>query len=179
MVMPYDISGINIVLVLTVSALSLLYFYSGIAVPVQLIPKGSLPRASENNSFLGAASGLLGGMGASIFLLGLLFKIMHWPFANIQIYIGLPMICLSLLVSLLQVRKNNLKIHNAMIKRMSVFALLGILLVLYPGSWDNYRYRNHPQYLHALNAWKADPGNQELRHTMEKELERMKAEDPK
>ncbi|MBI1223361.1 MAG: hypothetical protein GC180_12210 [Bacteroidetes bacterium] len=175
--LPYDIPGMTMLLVLLISLLSILYFYSGLSISRGFRLKGVFPTATSGTSKTDVFIGLLGGLGASAALMGILFKVMHWPGAGMEMMLGLLLSLISLIGSLFKFRSDTSGLYKALLKRLSVIVIIGIYLMLFPLRWDMYRYQNHPSYLKALFEWRQDPQNPNLKAKFDAELMKLEKRD--
>ena len=108
LVMKYSlIAGGDIILILAISLLSILYYAFGFAFFNHIHLRQVFKKTSYKRSSTSRIIGGVGvGIGLSVVCLGCLFKIEHWPGADINLYIGLTTLFVVIIISLLKFFKN-------------------------------------------------------------------------
>lgn len=124
----------SILLVLTLSGLAILYFGFGFYL-------FSLNNLKEQNLPLSIAGGVFLSMG----IIGILFKLMYWPGADMMLVIPLPLILMFFLLPFFFFKNSDIRrYYHRMQIRTGVVGLLCLVLYFTPNStllalqhWDN------------------------------------------
>jgi hypothetical protein len=109
--------GASVSLVLGMISLALVY--------VPMLIRANMKEHMSNRSALMITSG---GMGATLFVLGLLFKIMHWPGANIMLIISPAFIFLGYFLLYLLDRTIDAETKTAHLRKAYSVVIIGCLL---------------------------------------------------
>lgn len=117
---------------------------------------------------------IIAGFSISALLIGIVFKIMYWPGAAINL---IACISASLVVLILAVIKYFYKkedFYRRMIVRFAPSIVIGVfLLLLSRADLVKFQYRNYPQYAKAFLEREEDPTNEEKRIKERLEWDRM------
>lgn len=156
--------GGSILTVLTFSALSVFYLYFGFALFNDVPLKQIFQQSSYTHINKGRIIGAVGvGIALSATTGGLMFKFQSWPGAKINLGIGVFALFLVTIVGLFKYSKNRSPYYTNIFKRVVLFGALALTLLFIPKkTWLNFKYRNNPAYVEALEKAMADPGNAEL-----------------
>ncbi|NOU61389.1 hypothetical protein [Marinifilum caeruleilacunae] len=157
------------------TGLSLLYMYLSFALFNnisfrQILKKESYQEVSRIRIF----ATVLTGMALSVCLIGILFKLLLYPFAEINLITGLNGLSIAIIVSAIMyvIRKD--KFYVSILKRIMIVGAVGILFTLTSREQIiDIKYRNHPEHKEALKKAWADPENQELWKKAEEESLKM------
>jgi len=127
---------------LTLAALSGILFF---------IPALALSRLSDQENKAKRPVYILGGVGAVLFVAGLLFKIQHWPLATVFLLIGIFLLCFLAIPMFTWLTWK----EESHISPKFIFMVIGFLLVVIPGAMltlsmqqsyqDNYFPNNDQQ----------------------------------
>jgi len=172
------IPGGGVLTVLTLSTLSMIYFYLGFA----LFNDIRLRKIFKKDSYKEISSlRILGAVGAGLALsmttIGLMFKFQSWPGADFNLGAGLLGLLIVTIIGLTKYSKNKSDYYPRIFKRAAIFGGLGLLLFLTPKtSWVELKYRNHPEYVDALKKAMANPNNKELWDNVEIDRQKMNNE---
>jgi hypothetical protein len=169
------IPGGGVLTVLTLSALSMIYFYFGFAlfndIRLRIIFKKDSYKEISSLKILGAVGA---GLALSMTTIGLMFKFQSWPGADINLGAGLFGLLIVTIVGLIKYSKNKSGYYTKIFKRAAIFGGLGLLLMLAPKTnWIELKYRNHPEYVDALKKAMAAPDKKELWNNVEIERQKM------
>lgn len=103
------------------------------------------------------------GIGLAILCSGILFKLQHWPGAEINLKAGLVITLIVLLISFIRFMKNKNDFYKRIFKRIALFGEFGLILALTSDiTIEKIIYRNHPDYINAFVDSKENPDNTEL-----------------
>lgn len=172
------IPGGGVLTVLTLSTLSMIYFYLGFA----LFNDIKLRRIFKKDSYKEISSlRILGAVGAGFALsmttIGFMFKFQSWPGADFNLGAGLVGLLIVTIIGAIKYSKNKSNYYIRIFKRTAILGGLGLILMLIPKtSWIELKYRNQPEYVEALKKAMADPDNKELWDNVETERQKMNNE---
>lgn len=172
------VPGGSALTVLTLSALAILYMYFSFA----LFNNVSLRNVSKKGTFAGLGKLRIIGAAASgvalaLTIIGIMFKIQFWPGGEIQLRIGLLGLVIVSAIGIFKYIKTKSPFYVNILKRIIIVGGLGLILVLSPKlSWFEIRYRNHPEYVEAMQKATANPENEELWEKVEIERKKMNNE---
>ena len=158
------VSGGGLIVVVSYTALSTLYFYFGFA----LFNNIRLRHVFKKESYVGVSSGrIIGGIAMgisfSICLIGMLFKVQYWPGEGVMLMAGMFTGVLVLIPSIFKFLKNREEYYKKALVRGSVLVGISTILFLTPArTLVELQYRNHPRYIEAYIEYQKDPMNQEL-----------------
>lgn len=169
------IPGGGVLTVLSLSSLSMIYFYFGFAlfndIPLRKVFKKESYKEVSSARTVGAVGA---GMALSMTIIGIMFKFQAWPGSELNLLVGLLGLVVVLIVGLIKCSKNKSEYYTRIFKRAAIFGGLGLILILTPRtSWIDFRYRNYPDYATALKNSIADPNNDELHNKVEEEWQKM------
>ncbi len=171
----YSIPGANILLVLSLSFAAVFYQYFSFALlhnlPLRVaFKKESYPKGSKPWIALSIITGIALCVGA----VGSMFKLLHWPGANVLLLFSLIANLGVVVSSLVLANKEALPVVKNIQKR-AAFALVISGGLFFFGSYLflDFKYRAHPDYIQAVKAFQENPNNEELRSIMEDEKMKM------
>ncbi len=165
------VPGGVILSVFSLSILAFLYQVFGIVIFNNI----KIRNLFKKESFSGVSAiqlvGSIGvGFGLSIVCIGILFKLQNWPGANFTTIIGLSIIIFLTLITFIEYLKSKRNYFSRILKRVVLFGIFGfIFLSLNSMSITKIEYRNHPDYLKALENYLNDTTNDTLIQKMEYE----------
>jgi hypothetical protein len=160
---------------ITLLALSTLYFYLGFA----LFNGIRLRKIFKKESYAGINAlrivGCIGtGMALSLLVIGLLFKLLAWPGSFINLLAGLFFVTVVLIISIIKFIMTKSSFYKLIIIRCAIFFIIGFIFInLRPYAIMDYKYKDFPAYLKAFKAHEADPMNPELQQKLEEERIKM------
>jgi len=169
------IPGGGILTVLTLSTLSMVYFYFGFA----LFNDIRLRKIFKKDSYKDISSlRILGAVGAGLALsttiIGLMFKFQSWPGADNNLIAGLLGLVIVTIIGVLKYMQNKSDYYTRILKRVAIFGGLGLVIILTPKtSWIELKYRNYPDYVNAVKKSMADPDNKVLQDKADEERQKM------
>jgi hypothetical protein len=160
--------GSNIMIVLTFSTLSMFYYLFSFAlfnnIRLRDIFKKSSYKETNAKRIIGA---IVLGFALSAILTGVLFKLLFWAGANLQLRGGLYAIGLILPIATIFYFRNKADYYKRVFKRIAIYGGLGLVLYFMPSSTlvDIY-YRNNRDYAELYKKVLAAPDNLELREKL-------------
>ena len=170
------VTGGGAMTVLTLFLLSLIYMIFGFAIFNKLKLRDLFNKESYNEISPKRIIGAVGaGLALSTTTIGLLYKIQGWTGASVQLGTGIVCLVAVMIISIIKNSKNKSDYYRGIIKRCIIFSSLGVILLLLPEkAWTDFKYRNHPTYLKALEKASADPDNDSLWKKVDEERTKMK-----
>jgi hypothetical protein len=169
------IPGSGPLTVLSLSSLSIIYFWFGILLFNDIRLRAAFKKISYAGISTARKIGAIGaGFALSTIVIGIMFRIQCWPGANVMLLDGFAMIVIVCIVAGFKYPKNKSEYYNRIFKRAAIFGGFGfVLMILPPYSWSQLRYKNHPAYRDALKNSSEDPTNQALWDKVKEEKEKM------
>lgn len=162
-------------LIVSIGNLSIFYMYLGIPLLNNIPFRKIFQRASyEGISKLRFIGALALGLTLSASLLGLLFKLMLWPNANLELVIGFSGLCIALGVAIWRYLKNNDSFYMGVFKRIAIFMVLvvgGLAIPKY--AVLEFKYSEYPGYVEAFIQRNEHPNNKEFADNLEIERQKM------
>ena len=153
----------NIALILSLLFLSCLYFYLGFALFNKIGFKDIFKKKSYADiSSLRIIGTVLSGFSLSILLLGMLFKIMNWPFASQNLLIGILGLVIALFVAGIVYLRKRSPFYIDLFKTIIPYLSVGILLYFSGYFFLEREYKDYPEYIEIVKKLNEDPNNQEL-----------------
>jgi len=167
----FSIPGNSILLVLSSSVLMMLYFYVGFAIFNDISFKGIFKKKSYNGiSALRIVGAIFSGIGLSIVLAGILFRLQHWPGGNFQLLTGIVFSAIILIILIVKYIKGKELFYKRLLTRFVFVGVFGLFLFLTTDySIDKIKMRNYPEYVKAIKELEKDPENETLRQKVEDE----------
>ena len=169
------ITGASILLVLSLSTIAVLYQYFSFAlmheIPLKSVFKKEI-YPEKSGKYIALA--VLAGIALSFAAVGSMFKLLHWPGANMIILIAIASnLVVFISTFLLSKGKSLVVIKN--IQKRSAFAFLFCGGLFYFGSYLflDFKYRAYPNYIEAVKAFQDNPNDEGLRTKMEDEKMKM------
>ena len=165
------VPGGIILSVFSLSILALLYQVFGIVIFNNI----KIRNLFKKESFRGVSAiqliGSVGvGFGLSMVCIGVLYKLQNWPGANFTTIVGLSIIILLTLITFIEYLKSKRNYFSRILKRVVLFGIFGfVFLSLNSMSITKIEYRNHPDYLKAIENYLNDTTNDTLKEKMEYE----------
>lgn len=172
----FRIPGNSILLILSLSALSSMYFYFGI-----LLFNGiRLREIFKKDSYLNLSKkrligSLVLGISLSILVIGILFKIELWPRANNMLLPGLFLLVIILITLFYFNGKNKSPFGTRVHKRIIVVATSSVLFYLIPSDLliDLY-HRNNPEIIMLIKESNRNPGDKEIEMKLQDAFEKQR-----
>ncbi len=125
------IPGGGILIVLSLSILSIIYFPFGFALFNQIEIKRILKRDSYKGLSALRIVGAIGvGMALSLICIGILFKLQHWPGSTSNLLTGLFTSLIVLIIALIRYFKTKSDFYIRIIKRLLIIGGLALLIIL-------------------------------------------------
>lgn len=167
----FFIPGGGIIFTLSLTLLAILYYPFG----VFLFTGIGFRKMFRKTSYQGISAwrivgAIAAGFAFSTLSLGILFKIQLWPGAGVMLLSGLAFSLVVLIVAVAKFTRQQEAFYREIIARSLVFGLVGLLLYsLGPYGLERFQYRNHPQYLEALDRYLENPEDEALREQLRME----------
>lgn len=121
----FDFKFINPIIIIILLITCMFYTYLGFAVinniALKSIFNGAVYKKISTYRILGA---ILTGISIGVFLIGIMFKSLSWPGANINLYPGIAGIIISFLFSIFYLIETKDKFYKINIIRTLIFILL-------------------------------------------------------
>lgn len=167
--------GINALTVLLLSFLSLLYFHLGFAIFNNIRLRKIFNKESYKNiSRLKIFGSIATGLTLSIMVIGILFKVMHWPGASVNLIFGFIGILIVSIISVIKYLKTKSLYYTKILNRNLVFGAIALFLILIPEmTWIEISYKDQPTLIEAYRKAFAEPDNAELWQNIEKERQKL------
>ncbi len=168
--------GASILIVVCFSVLAVFYQYFSFAflhkVPLKLaFKKESYPPQRGKTLPLSIFSGI----ALSVSAVALMFKLQHWPGANVLLMVGIFANALSFGFAAFLRKQNDLPMLNKTLVRNGlatafclVFFIFGTAILL------DFNYRNHPDYIQATKDLQASPTDPVLLENYQREFDKMR-----
>lgn len=169
------ITGASILLVLSLSTIAIFYQYFSFALMHEIPLKSAFNKESypeKSGKYIALA--VLAGIALSFAAVGSMFKLLHWPGANLILVIAVASNLTILIVTFLLSKGKFLGVIKNIQKR-SALAFLFCGGLFYFGSYLflDFKYRAYPNYIEAVKAFQDNPNDVGLRTKMEEEKMKM------
>ena len=159
------ITGGGILCFLSLITLSGFYFYLGFAFfndlrINQIFKKESYLDIPRNRIF----GGIISGISLSILLMGLLFKLMHWPGQAIYLYSGI--ISAFIAFTILMVSHGaivNPFIKKILLRLITTWFIVLLFIIIPEIKIIKIQYKNYPKYIEAVEQYEANPTDENLK----------------
>jgi len=126
-----SVTGGSILTVLSLSALAIIYFVLTFAIADNIKVAYIFNKSSYAQSkFIRILGAIFLGFGLSITLIGILFKVQHWPGANENLNVGLISIAVIGIIALLKYAQKGLLFYKNILLRIGVIGAVGIIALL-------------------------------------------------
>jgi hypothetical protein len=155
---------------------SSIYFYFGFAFFNGIsLRKLFKPQSYQGISALRIVGAIATGFSLSMVLIGILFKLLSWPGAFINMAFGLACTLVVIIISLIKYYNQKSVYYQRILIRCFALFFVGLFLISLPKyAIVSFKYRNHQNYLNAFIAFNNNPDNEELHQKLDEE--RMKME---
>lgn len=164
----------NTLLILTLSALAILYYPLAFA----LFNSISFKQIFKKDSYKGTSVlRIIGSVGAGIIFsavcIGILFKLQRWPESEYSLLVGLIGILIIFIVALIKYIGSRSVFYLKIIYRTFIIGGLGIGLFYLPEvTLVRFQYRNHPEYIKAYEQWNNNPEDKSIKRKLDIEYYR-------
>lgn len=168
------VPGASMLLLLSISALSLIYYPLGFAFFNQV----KLRHVFKKEAYKGVSAlrilGAIGvGVSLSALLVGILFKVQFWSGASFELIFGIVATAIIAAIALIRHRNHKDDFYKRILSRMALIGGLALLFFFTPElTILKIQYRNHPDYVKAFEASRMHPESMELREKMDIEYSR-------
>lgn len=165
------IKGGSIIFLFAMLGLIGIYFYLSFALLNGIRFRDIFKKASyQNVSRNHIVASVCMGFAMSIIATGLLFTIMRWKGAFIEILMGLMFITIPLIISVSKYLSTKHHFYLRILKRAVPLYVLGLVIYNLPWHfWEKITYRNHPAYIQAMERAEENPT---LENVMESDRQR-------
>jgi hypothetical protein len=157
------------ILVVSLSLLSIFYMYIGFAVFLDIPFRelfGKNRFGQINKQRIVGAFAL--GIALSASLIGVLFKILIWPNATIQLLIGLSGLTVVGALSIWRYTFNKSEFYHRIFIRLALYIPLIVFSIFIPKyAILEYQYREFPEYVEAFKAQNENPSDPELQRKLD------------
>ena len=167
--------GSLILIVLSLSSLSLFYFYLGFAFFNgigfrKILKRESYKGISTQRIIIGIGTGFVLNIAA----IGVLFKIQSYSGASMILLISLFGLGILMIFSVIKMRENTDNYYANIFKRVASFGAICVFFIAMPSkTWLDLNYPNNPEYVQAILEVEANPNDQELQDKVKEENEKM------
>lgn len=112
------------------------------------------------------------GIGLSIALVGILFKMMHWPGAAAMLLVGGVVTGIVAVIVIIRIMTTKSVFYKNVLIRTSLIGLITLILyMLPPYALLEFKYREYPNYIKAVKRSNENPQNEELSKKVAEERE--------
>ncbi len=129
----FALNGGAQLMIIALTALAILYFYFGFAllnhIPFRKIFRKESYRSVSGMRIVGA---IAAGTALSQVVIGILFKLLHWPGANDMLLIGLMSLALVSAVAIIRYLGSRAAFYPSLFLRLALFGGVGLLLIMQP-----------------------------------------------
>lgn len=162
-------------LVASVGILSVFYMYLGFTIfcdiSFRMIFKKESYAAINKTRIVGAFAL---GMTISASLIGLLFKVMMWPNAQIELYIGLAGLIIASGVSIWRYAIKKSDFYTRIFKRLAIYIPITVMSIFMPKyAILEYQYRDYPEFVETYKVSAEHPNDAELKEQLDKAWKEM------
>ncbi|MBA3901031.1 MAG: hypothetical protein H0X62_12625 [Bacteroidetes bacterium] len=166
----------SIITVLTLSALSMIYFYLGIALFNDIKLKYALKKASYKfTSTMKIYGGIATGIALSMTTIGIMFKLQSWPGASFNLWPGLLGLTIISIIGGIKFMKDRTWFYKRIFVRVAIFGGMGLTFaIISERTLLEIKFKNHPEYVEALKKAMDEPNNNELWEAVEVKRQEMK-----
>jgi glucan phosphoethanolaminetransferase (alkaline phosphatase superfamily) len=171
----YLIPGYGILTVLLLTIIACIYYLFGFA----FFNNIKLRQIFRKESYKGvSALRIIGAICAGISLAtictGTLFRLQHYPGGEINLLSGLICTLIVSIIALIKFYKNKSEYYSRIFKRIAIIGGFGLIIAITPDIIiSKIQFRNHPDYIKALENYNDNPQSKEL--WLKKELEYRRA----
>ena len=167
----FFIPGGGPLFVLTVTALSCLYFACGFALFNGIRLRNMFkPSSYSGISTMKIIGGVLMGITLSTVCIGLVFKIQMWPGANPMLIVSIPPTIIILIIVFIKYILTKSKFYLHALIRCTIFSILAIALAFVNElTLVKMKFRDHPNYIKAFEEYQQNPSSEELYQKLQDE----------
>ena len=167
--------GGGFLLVISLSTLSIFYFALSFALlDAEALGKRPIGREQPKIETFRVVGALLTGIGLSIAVIGILFKIMHWSGEKMMLLVGATELGIISVVAAYKFMATKTAFYRGILMRASIVGILALLLYLLPKyALTEFKYRHYPNYVNAVKKFDEDPDNKVLLRNVQEEREMM------
>ncbi len=170
----FEVPGNTILIILSLSSLSIIYFYFGILLFNDIRLKDIFKKISYKKTTAKSIIGSIGlGIALSTIVIGILFKIEIWPGSNNLLKPGLYLLSTILVVTFAINRGRESNFYKRIYSRGIIIGILGLVMYLIPFDVliDLY-YNDKPEVAEIMKEVMKDPQNQELQDELDVAFEK-------
>lgn len=169
------LQGASVLFVVSVGSLSNVYYFLSIGLFNDISFKKMFKKKSyEGISTLRIIGSVAAGFAFSIAIIGILFKIQHYPGANMMLILGFASSLIVIVISVIKYVSKGSKFYIGIIKRAIILCAFGIFLYLYARQTvDRVQYRDFPDYIKASEYYHDHPDSDEAYENMTIEYYKM------
>ena len=169
------LQGAGILFVVSVGLLADVYLLLGFALFNDISFKKIFKKKSyEGLSILRIIGSVAAGYAFAVALIGILFKIQHYPGANLMLIVGFIFTMLAVIISVIKYISKGSNFYIGILKRAIILFALSIFLFLYARQTvDRIQYRDFPDYLEARDYYDDNKNDDEAYRKMQIEYYKM------
>jgi hypothetical protein len=160
----YLIPGYGILTVLSLSILACIYYPFGFAFFNQIKIRRIFKKTSYQELSAIRIIGAIGaGMTLSTICIGILFRLQHYTGGQMNLIIGLVSTLIIIIIAYIKFIKNKTEYYTRIFKRIAIIGGFGLILAIIPDlTLTKIQFRNHPDYINALEKYLDNPQSEEL-----------------
>ena len=169
------VPGGSVLTVFSLGFLATIYFYFSFAIFNSIRLRNIFKKESYKGITSKRIIGTVGtGFALGITVIGVLFKLLSWPGASVNLVAGLLGLIIVLIIGSIKYFNTKSTFYLPIFLRTGLFGILGLVLLLTPKStFIDIKYRNHINYANALKQSIADPTTEELHKKLDEERVKM------
>jgi len=156
--------GGSVLITLSLSLFAVLYMYFSFGLFNGIRFRKMFKKASYANiTTMRIVGSVMVGLALAILMTGILFKVMSWPGAGINLLFGLVATLIGGAVAAVKLINVKAPFYQRVLKRVAVWGTVGSLLLLAPGHFMlRLDFRNDPELLEAHISARTYPDSLEL-----------------
>jgi hypothetical protein len=169
------IAGGGVLLVISLSTLSLFYYFLGFAYFNEI----SFSDIFKKEAYKGIrAIRIIGSIGLgwslSALLMGVLFRFQSYPGGRVMIFQGIFFLLICLIVAAVRNSKAESGRYTKIFNRIAIVGIFGLIISLIPSiKFIEVFHRDQPAYVEALRKFNEDPTNKEYQAAVERQRDSM------
>jgi hypothetical protein len=168
-----QLDGSAALAMLSLTLLALFYFLPGILFFSGIGLREAFKGALKNIKIVTLVSSFFIGNALSIFCIGMLFRLLHFPGANEMLMAGFIPATAMLVIMLLKFFKDRSQQSRLALSRLVPFMILAFVLFFTSSrTLLGLQYRNHPEYVNAFMRYQENP-SPETERERDREYRRM------
>ncbi len=172
----FDMTGADLLLLFSAAIASTFYYVMGFFLINDINLKDIFKReTTQNLKPLFILGPIIAGWDFSLIILGILFKILLFPGADILLFSGLILLTILTIASHFWVKKKYPEIFKRFFFRASIFVFGAVVfsIITYDNIIDHRYQADHPEYAKVLKAYVKNPADSAMVAKLNEEEEKM------